>query len=496
MVSDQTVLLIYQIFSMNAAGILLYQTFLSILHYREFKSKLSVFLAILSTTSAFNCFFSVLSIHIHHEFTKLIFAHGIGFGSTIGCLVYFKLMSTYMNYKPKFLKLIEFYITIGIFVIIGSTVTSFTQEGAFLFQLKPFISQSIYIVASGGQVSITPYGIFLFSSNVIFLSIVSFFFLKKILEHQKPDKMLIVGILSNIVFMVNDIFLAFPLIKYSFPLLFSSYFIEILRLSYLSQRDSARKIEALEEEIIEIGKVAELGYVAGNIAHDLRNPIALIKGSAHLVQKALKKGPDALDSKSPTKHNMLLTQKYISNILSGCNRIETIIQTYLKMMYNERGETEDLRISTLIDQAVNLCSSRLSELGDDILKLDIQDFMLSGYENQLVMAFVNLLSNSCEAISERQEKWIEISSITQGNIAFVIIKDSGKKISDEVSKSLFKKGFTTKSKGKGTGLGLAFVKKVLSNHYGSIYLDSKNQNTCFIIKLSRVMPANNEQAAS
>ena len=112
------------------------------------------------------------------------------------------------------------------------------------------------------------------------------------------------------------------------------------------------------------------------------------------------------------------------------------------------------------------------------------------------MSFVNLISNSCEAISGMNDQWIEVSTITQGSIAFIIIKDSGKKISDDVAKNLFRKGFTTKGKGKGTGLGLAFVRKVLLNHNGTIYLDTKNQNTCFIIKLSKVIPIEAEKVAS
>ena len=492
---DQTILLIYQIFSMNAAGILLYHGFLSIIQYQKTKAKISPWLAALSLSSAVNCFVTIASLYSDNAYFQMLLAHTLTLTSTIGCLVYFRLMSVYINYHPKFLRFIENYIILGLMVIGVSTISFMGSEVTFLYEIKPFLSNSIYIQASGGMVTITPYGIFVIQSNVTLLTFASFFFLRKILVHNKPDKMLILGILCNILFMINDAMLAFPLIKYAFPLLFCSYFVEILRLTYLTQRDSALKIQALEGEIIQIGKVAELGYVAGNIAHDLRNPVALIKGSAHLVAKTMKKGPEIVDASKPSQHRNALAQKYIANIFSGCERIETIIQTYLKMMYHENGETEELTISGVLDQAVNLCSSRLNDLGPKVLKLDIQDFKLNGYENQLVMSFVNLLSNSCEAIADCQEKWIEVSTMTQGNIAFIIMKDSGK-IPEEVAKNLFRKGFTTKSKGKGTGLGLAFVRKVILNHNGTIYLDTKNQNTCFIIKLSKVIAISPEKAAS
>ena len=489
-------MLIYQFIAMNAASILLYHCFISFLQYLKSKAKLPLFLALLSVTSAINCFIAIAAIYNTDSFTEVLLGNGLALISTIGCLLYFKLMTSFMEYRPKTLRYIESYVTLSIFVIAGSIIFFLSTGGTFLFEQKPFATESLYIQATGAQVSITVYGIFIISSNVFLLSIVSVLFLRKILSHQKPDKMLIIGIISNIVFMTNDVFLAFPLIKYSFPLLFLSYFIEILRLSYLSLRDNALKIEALEGEILQIGKVAELGYVAGNIAHDLRNPIALIKGSAHLIQKAVRKGPEALDADSPLKKKNKLAQKYVTNILSGCDRIEAIIQTYLKMMYHESGETEELNISSLIEQAIGLCSTRLDKLGDEVLKLDIKDFKVNGYENQLIMAFVNLINNACEAINQSTEKWIEINTITQGSIAFIIIKDSGKKIPEDVAQSLFKKGFTTKGKGKGTGLGLDFVKKVLLNHHGNIYLDLKNQNTCFIIKLTKVLPIRAERAAS
>lgn len=494
--SDQTILLIYQFITLNAASILIYHGFLSIFQYLKTKAKLPLHLALLCITSSTNCFIAIAALYNKDGFTEVLLGNGLALGSTMACILYFKLMSNFLGFRPKTLKYIEYYIILGITLITASIIIYLSTGRAFLFELKPFLSKSIYIQGTGEQVSITAYGLFIICSNVLLLSIVSFLFLRKILTFKNPDKMLVVGIVSNILFMINDVLLAFPIIRYAFPLLFCSYFVEILRLSYLSQKESFLKIEALEGEVIQIGKVAELGYVAGNIAHDLRNPIALIKGSTHLLQKTLTKGQDLNNITSQKTQEQIASQKYIHKILNGCERIEAIIQTYLKMMYHENGETEELNFSYLLEQAVNLCSTRLSKLGDEVLKIHLKDFKINGYENQLVMSFVNLISNACEAIEHSHNRWIEISTITQGNIAFIIIKDSGKKIPEEVAKNLFKKGFTTKGKGNGTGLGLDFVKKVLINHHGNIHLDLKNQNTCFIIKLTKVIPISSEKAVS
>ncbi|NRA47045.1 MAG: HAMP domain-containing histidine kinase [Oligoflexales bacterium] len=103
----------------------------------------------------------------------------------------------------------------------------------------------------------------------------------------------------------------------------------------------------------------------------------------------------------------------------------------------------------------------------------------------MVMAFVNLLSNSCDAIEGLKERWIKVQCMQDGvgdRVTFKVF-DSGHGISKELDSKIFKQNFTTKSTGKGTGLGLSFVKKVIEAHQGNILVDHNSKHTCFVITL-------------
>lgn len=238
----------------------------------------------------------------------------------------------------------------------------------------------------------------------------------------------------------------------------------------------APKINDLEVELAQITKIAQMGYIAGNISHDIRNPLAIIDGTTHSLCKFLMK-----------QNAPIGWEKMTDKIHSNCERVEKIIHNYLDLMRDDLKEPKQkLYLNTLINAAYEMCEIKLNNSKiEQITKKVDKSIEIEGIENQLIMAFVNLISNACDAILTLEEKWILISAYSLDKKVVLEFVDSGAGIPEKSKPNLFRKNYTTKEKGQGTGLGLDFVKKVIETHGGKIEVTEVDNHTCFHIELDK-----------
>ena len=110
---------------------------------------------------------------------------------------------------------------------------------------------------------------------------------------------------------------------------------------------------------------------------------------------------------------------------------------------------------------------------------------------------INLIKNSCDAISNLDERWISVECLVEDSSNLIIkVIDSGNGIPDEMASKILLPYFTTKEVGKGTGLGLSLSRNIIEGHQGTLEIDMKAVNTTFIIKLpidSKSEPSDNEE---
>jgi C4-dicarboxylate-specific signal transduction histidine kinase len=105
---------------------------------------------------------------------------------------------------------------------------------------------------------------------------------------------------------------------------------------------------------------------------------------------------------------------------------------------------------------------------------------------QITQIFVNLISNSFDAISRLDDKWIKIDCEIENKEVVINFTDSGTGISESMRKVIMQPFYTTKPKGKGSGLGLSICQRIATSHGGSFkYLDNKS-NTTFEIRLPKI----------
>lgn len=247
-------------------------------------------------------------------------------------------------------------------------------------------------------------------------------------------------------------------------------------INFLKQLDSFKG--QTDDEIYGRGKFSELGMMTAGITHEISNPLSVIVGK---VSQMLKRDSYSLNPED-LKNGLELIQ-------SNAERITTIINSVREYIYSNKDKNEDfISLKEIIDDVLVFYGQRLKNHGIKLHLNNINKVYLSGHKGQLEQAFLNLLSNSFDAVDNLPEKWIEISAVLTNENIQVYVKDSGHGIPKEVSSKMLDPFFSTK-KEKGTGLGLSLIRGIAQKHGGSFkYIEAPN--TTFLLELPQASSAN------
>jgi len=223
-------------------------------------------------------------------------------------------------------------------------------------------------------------------------------------------------------------------------------------------------LKAIEAQMALRDKLSSLGEISAGIAHELRNPMAVIAGYTKLLSK---KAESAL-------------QPPVEAIAKEIAVMDRIISDFLSFAKPAELTLSAITIKAIIDR----CVASVREERNDISAVVAVDGSLSvrGDEVFLRQAFINLLQNAAEAMP-RGGSLTVTSSPSRGTQGFldISVSDTGHGISDDVKNKIFLPFFTTKE--KGTGLGLAIVHKIIVSHGGNISVESSEKGTTFTVRL-------------
>jgi len=246
------------------------------------------------------------------------------------------------------------------------------------------------------------------------------------------------------------------------------------------------RIKKLEAQFIEAQKMEVIGQLAGGVAHDFNNLLAVIMGYSELIMAGL--GPD-----SPLR-------KYSEEIQHASERAAGLTRQLLVFSRKQTVQTVVLDLN----DAVKDSNRMLQRLIDENIEMTIipgkQGGRIkadSGYIGQVVM---NLIVNARDAMPNGGKLTIATSNVTldenyahkhagtrPGDYVMLSVSDTGIGMTDEVKAHLFEAFFTTKPKGKGTGLGLATCQTIVQQCGGHIDLSSEvGQGTTFKVYFPRV----------
>ena len=218
------------------------------------------------------------------------------------------------------------------------------------------------------------------------------------------------------------------------------------------------------ESLMRSETLASMGRMAAGIAHEIRNPLFIIRSSA-----------ETLKNNHPES-----AKQFDEYIIEEVDRLNGIVSDYLLFARDEPAEKKSMDLLITLNRSTRLLEEHFNERGIELKKRFLVDEApFDGEEKRLQQAFLNILLNAEQAIKDNGR--IVVSMDKRGEDYIIKITDNGKGISEKERERIFEPFFTTKP--AGSGLGLSVVKSIVEEHGGKIDITSEpgSQTTVTII---------------
>ena len=271
--------------------------------------------------------------------------------------------------------------------------------------------------------------------------------------------------------------------------------------------DWQNRCEVLEASLQEKMRLATIGYLSGGIAHELKNPLNLIKNFSEVSQEILVELQEALQgtSLSTTKLFFDDLQANHKRIREQADRASIIIEGILNMIRGERASPSMNDLNEVVDTYTMLAYHAMRSFDQDFnVRLEKQYASqiprLNIVASDIGRAVLNVVDNAIHAVKERAivsgedyQPMVRIKTALKKNAVMISIHDNGIGIPKEILKKIFDPFFTTKAIGKGTGLGLSIVWDIIvKNHSGTVeVMSAPSEGATFTFSIPLVATAKN-----
>jgi signal transduction histidine kinase len=237
--------------------------------------------------------------------------------------------------------------------------------------------------------------------------------------------------------------------------------------------ESNRQLKLAQEEARRSERLAALGQLSAGLAHEIRNPLGVIKGSAEMLNQKLQ-------GTAP------LAQELAGYISSEVNRLNALVARFLDFARPSRLQLQPVSPAALVDRALDTVQAQFPEAKIAVERRYADDLPQIQADEQLCeQVFVNLICNAYESMNGAGGKLsVSIAPASAENVTGVAveIQDSGPGVPAELREQIFNPFFTSKE--NGVGLGLSIVAKIVDDHRGAIRLKSQpGEGACFHVFL-------------
>lgn len=233
-----------------------------------------------------------------------------------------------------------------------------------------------------------------------------------------------------------------------------------------------------DEFINHAAKMAAVGEMAGSIAHEINNPLTVISGRAGSLMRKI----DKLNLSDENQREELKSD--IHRIVKHADRVSRIVRSLRSISRNDESDPLQLvPVQKIFDDIRDLSAECFRSNSVDLQFETSPDAKILCHSSEMSQVILNLVNNAFDAVSDLEERWVNVKTVQENNLQKIIVMDSGKGIPKPVSQKLMYPFFTTKPIGKGTGLGLPICKKIVEKHHGRIYYNERSPNTTFVIEL-------------
>jgi signal transduction histidine kinase len=228
--------------------------------------------------------------------------------------------------------------------------------------------------------------------------------------------------------------------------------------------ETNRQLQRAEAEARRAERLAALGQLSAGLAHEIRNPLGVIKGSADMLNRKVA-GSEPLVAE---------LAGYIS---SEVNRLNALVVRFLDFARPSKLDLQPVRITEVVDRALDAAIASCPDAGVHVVRNYAPDLPPILADAQFCeQVFVNLITNAMQAMQSQDpslERTLRLSIAPEEQNGErgvgVIVADSGPGVPPELHEQIFNPFFTSKK--EGVGLGLSIVAKIIDDHRGTIRLE-------------------------
>jgi two-component system NtrC family sensor kinase len=238
--------------------------------------------------------------------------------------------------------------------------------------------------------------------------------------------------------------------------------------------EAEKKLEETRQALLQSEKLAAMGRLTSQIAHELNNPLYGIMNTLELLKTEIP--PES-------KRRRILELS-----LSETQRLSEMLRNMLSFSKPEEETRRKINVNELLEGILLMMERQMKEANirvETYFEEDLPEAMAS--TNQMRQVLLNMFKNAKEAMPKRG--MLTVRTERHENQVFIHIQDTGVGIPDEIRNKIFEAFFTTKQKVKGVGLGLSVCYGILKDHGGEIAVESEEgKGTTFIISLPTYKP--------
>ncbi|MTH55533.1 GHKL domain-containing protein [Bacillus mangrovi] len=258
------------------------------------------------------------------------------------------------------------------------------------------------------------------------------------------------------------IFYPLGLIRFSvqqsgFELIYNFILFSIVLMTAIYCINSTKENAYLRARLIKTEKLSIVSELAASVAHEVRNPLTVVRGFIQLI---------GMDRKNDDPKN----SEYITLVLSELDRAQEIITDYLNLAKQQYFEKNELCLSDLLEEVIKIMTSYANFKNVHFKNNIAPGLYVSGDASRLKQVFLNLLKNAVEAVSETDGE-VKITAYASHEFTRIKIKDNGVGMTAEQLARIGEPYFTLKE--RGTGLGLTVTFSIVEQHGGTLRYQSQ-----------------------
>jgi C4-dicarboxylate-specific signal transduction histidine kinase len=244
------------------------------------------------------------------------------------------------------------------------------------------------------------------------------------------------------------------------------------------QRQQENIIKDQQVKIISSAKLSSLGEMAAGIAHELNNPLTILRGHLQILSRICEEDQFDKNTFLSTCHHLDGTIVRMAKIIKGLN-------VFTRDCNDD--PFEKTSVKRIVDETLIFCGKRFSY---SHIKLNVpvieEGLFIECRPVQLEQVLLNLFNNAFDAVCGTQNPWVTLVIKDLGDAIEFAVEDSGQGIPPFIQDRIMEPFYTTKEMGKGTGLGLSISKNLIETHMGKLELDKNSPHTRFVFSIPKL----------